>query len=262
MFDHDFDPIKLSDVFKDPSKLSNYTKKHKKDIIQWFGFMMTVILVFKFFSSGDFSFLLTLSSFVQAFGFLLLVYKVIQSKSINGLSRNSLVSILTNDGYLPYDSTGDVIYRISETATFIFSVILLYLSYVKYSFSYNWDVDTFQWFLFAIPTFVLAILFHPNLNSKFYADVCWTFALYLESVAMFPQLDVFRKKGGEIENYTSHFVASLSLSRIMQFIFWIQTYTELNTDKYTTSFAPNYVGYLVLGVQIIFEGHQNLTFYH
>ena len=47
--------------------------------------------------------------------------------------------------------------------------------------------------------FILAIIFHPNLNGSFIGDFPWTFALFLESLAMFSQLDVFRKKGGEIE---------------------------------------------------------------
>jgi len=35
-------------------------------------------------------------------------------------------------------------------------------------------------------------------------------------------------KGGEIETYTSHFVASQAISRILSIIFWIFTYAELN----------------------------------
>ncbi len=141
------------------------------------------------------------------------------SKSINGISRNSLIAylicifsrlcaILFNDGYLPLDSSGDTIYRASELFSFLSLLILLYLSYNTYKSSYNWELDTFKWYFFAIPTFILAILFHPNLNGIFYADFAWTYALYLESIAMFPQLDVIRKKGGEVENYTSHYVSA------------------------------------------------------
>ncbi len=42
-------------------------------------------------------------------------------------------------------------------------------------------------------------MFHPSLNSSFIGDTPWTYALYLEALAMFPQLDIFRKKFGEIE---------------------------------------------------------------
>lgn len=35
-------------------------------------------------------------------------------------------------------------------------------------------------------------------------------------------------QGGEIETFTSHFVASQAISRILSIIFWIFTYSELN----------------------------------
>jgi hypothetical protein len=56
----------------------------------------------------------------------------------------------------------------------------------KFKASYNWDLDTFKWYFFAIPTLIFAIMFHPCLNMKFIADVPWTYGLYLESLAMFP----------------------------------------------------------------------------
>jgi hypothetical protein len=35
---------------------------------------------------------------------------------------------------------------------------------------------------------------------------------------------------GDIESYTSHFVAAQGISRILFIIFWIFTYAELNTE--------------------------------
>lgn len=46
----------------------------------------------------------------------------------------------------------------------------------------------------AAPCFVLALLFHPGLNSHFLADTTWAFSMYLESVAMLPQLVMFQKQ--------------------------------------------------------------------
>ena len=107
-------------------------------------------------------------------------------------------------------------------------------------------MDTMKFYYFAIPTFILAALFHPNLNNKLHADVAWTFALYYEAMAMFPQLDLFRKKGGEIESFTSHYVASTGLSRLLHFCFWVASYSELNEELNRYSFLPMHVGYFVL----------------
>jgi ER lumen protein retaining receptor len=46
----------------------------------------------------------------------------------------------------------------------------------------------------AAPCLVLAVLFHPGLNSHFLADTTWAFSMYLESVAMMPQLFMFQKQ--------------------------------------------------------------------
>lgn len=46
----------------------------------------------------------------------------------------------------------------------------------------------------AVPCFVLAVIFHPGLNSHFLADTTWAFSMYLESVAMLPQLYMFQKQ--------------------------------------------------------------------
>ena len=99
--------------------------------------------------------------------------------------------------------------------------------------------------------FILAIIFHPNLNGSFIGDFPWTFALFLESLAMFSQLDVFRKKGGEIEQFTSHFVGSSGLSRLFHFIFWIFTFKELNESEFegkSSALIIGYSGYFVIGL--------------
>ena len=55
---------------------------------------------------------------------------------------------------------------------------------------------------------------------------------------------------GDIETYTSHFVAAQGISRILFIIFWIFTYAELNTDK-AMSLLSEYVGYWFMTSQII-----------
>ena len=59
------------------------------------------------------------------------------------------------------------------------------------------------------------------------------------------------KKGGEIEQFTSHFVGSSGLSRLLHFIFWILTYKELNESELegkSTALIVGYSGYFVVGL--------------
>ena len=76
--------------------------------------------------------------------------------------------------------------------------------------------------------------------------------MYLETVALIPQLIVFRSKGGVIESYTSHYVALQGLSRLFSLLFWYDTYSELNDDSLTAGYSmfSGYVGYFVMASQI------------
>jgi hypothetical protein len=195
--DDAYRPTTLTDYIKDPRRLMRVMQRNKKGLIAWLLFFSVAYAIFSFSSSRDFSFTLTLGSLVSMFGFFLLALKVYSTGSVSGLSLNSvkcstlclfsrLLSISFYEGYLPYDATGDFIYRLAEYASFACSALVLYLMMAKFTKSYNRDLDTFQWYWFAGPALFLAILFHPNLNGHFHSDVPWTFALYLESIAMFP----------------------------------------------------------------------------
>ncbi len=56
------------------------------------------------------------------------------------------------------------------------------------------------------------------MNNFFLADVAWTFSLYIEAVAVLPQLHMFQKKGGEIEAFTSHWVFAIGAARLLDFV--------------------------------------------
>lgn len=131
------------------------------------------------------------------FGFLLIAFKTTSSKSVGGISKNTIIcyticlvsrltSILFFDGYLPYDASGDFVYRLAEIISFVCCAYVLYLMHFKHSRSYNDDLDIYKWYWFVIPTFILSIMFHPCLNNHIIGDIPWTFALYLESLSMFP----------------------------------------------------------------------------
>ena len=55
---------------------------------------------------------------------------------------------------------------------------------------------------------------------------------------------------GDIESYTSHFVATQAISRVLFITFWVFTYAELNTDR-AMSLLSEYVGYWFMISQVI-----------
>lgn len=103
-----------------------------------------------------------------------------------------------------------------------------------------------------VPTLLVAAIMHPNLNNNWFTDTAWAFALYLEAVAILPQIILFwnmSKKNQIIEIYERNYVFALALSRILHLIFWLSSYHELN-DKYTTEWQKKYPGYLVVLAQV------------
>jgi hypothetical protein len=128
---------------------------------------------------------------------LLLVYICTKSRSVEGISANTItmyaicfcfriVPICLYEGYLPLDSSGDFFYRSSEFCSLVCSgIMLIYLKF-KLKNTYDWQDDKVDWKIATFVSLVLALLFHPSLDKIYWADSAWTFALYLESIAMFP----------------------------------------------------------------------------
>eukprot|EP01017_Pseudomicrothorax_dubius_P043934 TRINITY_DN7384_c0_g1_i1.p1 TRINITY_DN7384_c0_g1~~TRINITY_DN7384_c0_g1_i1.p1 ORF type:complete len:286 (-),score=63.22 TRINITY_DN7384_c0_g1_i1:142-999(-) len=250
-------------ILTDPVKLQLWIKRNIKELSYWVGFIAFILVVYFALSSKDFSFFLTVSGAVQMFGFLIMSFRVFSTRNVSGLSLHTFIcclisfvarlcSILKYEGYLPYDASGDWFYQVVELISFSLSALMVFFISKKFNSSYNWDLDAIKFYYLVPPALILAVLIHPSLNNYTPADIAWTFALYLESVAMFPQIYLFSKRGGEIESYTSHFVASQGLSRLLAFIFWAFSFHELNDAKAKSlAVAPGHVGYGVLISQII-----------
>merc|ERR1719293_642712 len=93
----------------------------------WGGFALVGFAVFWLFSSGSFSFILTLSSLVSLFSFLGVIIGILQMKSARGISSRMmecyclvfigrLIAIVPFVGYLPFDRSGDWFYQLSDSA--------------------------------------------------------------------------------------------------------------------------------------------------
>lgn len=247
-----------------PDKIIYEMKKNKKDFYFWFGGIAFITFVFIFISSKEFSFLLVASSLVQMLSFLIVLIKVYSSQSVSGLSVNTfkayfliilsrLASTIFYLGYLPEDSAGDWFYQLNEFASLILIALNVYFISVLFrDTAESEDLDSVDYKYLALPALLLALLVHASLNDNLLTDVCWTFSMYLETVAIYPQLSIFQRKKGVVENYTSHYVSLQGLSRFLSLVFWFYTYEELNTESETSfSFFHTYTGYFIIASQVI-----------
>ena len=245
--------------------INNFSKQASN--LYMFGGMFTMsLLVFIFLSSKDFSFLLTFAALWRCFGLLVLNYKVWTSKSAKGISVKTLelygfvfvarlLSIMRHQGYLPFDKTGDWFYHFVEFASLAAVALLVFAIFLPLRSTYDERFDKFGNLhipphfgaaYLLVPCFILAIFVKPHLNrdiSYFSSDMCWSLSMYLEAVAMFPQIYMFQKQAGEqngqVDALIGHTVFSLGFSRIFELIFWLGSFKELADS--TGSRLPGYV---------------------
>ncbi|KAL9315504.1 hypothetical protein ACSQ67_016505 [Phaseolus vulgaris] len=76
--------------------------------------------------------------------------------------------------------------------------------------SYDKDQDTFRHYFLILPCLVLALLINEKFTVK---EVMWTFSLYLEAVAILPQL-VLLQRTRNIDNLTGQYVFLLGIDLV------------------------------------------------
>jgi len=219
----------------------------------WFAFCTGVVA--QQFSDQDFSAVLTLSAAVQAFGLLLLVYKVHTTKSVAGLSARSmemyavffvfrLSSTLFKNGYIPIDRSGDFVYQSADIVSLLIVMHLLTCLHVSHRSTYQEKVDTVEMWR-AIPACILlAIFVHGDLNASPFFDVVWTVSLNLDTLALLPQLwMMYQLDATQVVGLNGHYVAAIVASRGFAFWFWFHGFVEIAP----TSGGMNTAGWLIIG---------------
>jgi len=255
---------------KKKGKKSMAVQALNTNVLMWAGFFSASLFVYFMMSGGDFSFLMTYGGMARMFGFGILNLKTFKSQRATGVSIKTLqlycivfffrlTSIIRHEGYLPYDKSGDWLYHFVEGMSLLLASVALYACMFPFKHTYQAELDKFGELLvppglgavyLAVPILLLAILVHPNLNADFISDTAWTYAMYLESAALLPQLYMFQKQSsGVVELLTAHFVFALGFGRIMEFLFWIYSYHELADASGNK--LPGYLALFSQAVQLL-----------
>jgi len=239
---------------KDPERQCSMQTQHKASTMAAYAFFfVAVVVIMHKFTDGDFSVVLTMSSVVQCLGFFLLSLKVKFQRTVAGLSSRTLEmyvlfflfrlgSTLFKNGYLPVDKSGDYIYQLGDIGSLVIVLNLLYTIHKRLNDTYQAEHDTLELWK-ALPAVVLlALCCHGDLNNSPFFDVVWTISLFLDTIALLPQLWMLTKLGGQVESLTSHFVAALIVSRGLAFAFWLYGYKEIAPQNG----GANIAGYTIL----------------
>jgi len=164
--------------------------------------------------AGDLSHLLAI---------VILLLKIWKTRSCAGISGKSQILFLTVfvSRYLDLFTNFISLYNTSMKVFFVgTAAATIYLMYVKFKATYDGNHDTFRIEFLLGPTALLAIA----LNHEFSVmEILWTFSIYLESVAILPQLFMVSKTG-EAESITSHYLFALGSYRALYILNWVYRY--------------------------------------
>jgi hypothetical protein len=236
-----------------------YGAKHNgPEILVYFAFAIIATAVAQAASDMVFSGLITLSAAFLLLGFTMLLVEVSKNfeRSAKCISLSSLYlfaaalscrlySTTQYNGYLPVDRTGQWVYQCVEASSLVCVLVLIALvRYGQKKYGVSPEEENAVFFLLIV-CFLAAIFVHPYLNNKTVPDVLWAMALYVETVAMLPQLYLLSNQG-EVGSLQSHFIASTFVSRVIIFRFWLTCYKEL---KPKASYL-NLPGWGVMGSQL------------
>ena len=82
--------------------------------------------------------------------------------------------------------------------------------------------DTFPHYYLILFALVMSLI----INKKYSLwGITWSFSLWLESVAVFPQISIIAQTNG-IFTYTAHYLASLGIYRFFYILLWIYRYAS------------------------------------
>uniref|UniRef100_G1PM47 ER lumen protein-retaining receptor n=2 Tax=Myotis lucifugus TaxID=59463 RepID=G1PM47_MYOLU len=98
--------------------------------------------------------------------------------------------------------------------------VTVYMIYGKFRKTFDSENDTFRLEFLLVPVIGLSFLENYSFTPL---EILWTFSIYLESVAILPQLFMISKTG-EAETITTHYLFFLGLYRALYLANWIRRY--------------------------------------
>ncbi|KAF8963584.1 ER lumen protein retaining receptor-domain-containing protein [Flammula alnicola] len=153
----------------------------------------------------------------------ILLHKIQTTRSCRGISFRTQALYVTIfitrylDLFFRYVSVYNSIMKVFFIGS---SCYILYLMKYKYRPTFDPSIDTFRVEYLLGPCLIFALIF----NYKFtFSEILWSFSIWLEAVAILPQLFMLQRTG-EAETITTHYLAALGAYRALYIPNWIYRY--------------------------------------
>ncbi|TGZ54717.1 hypothetical protein CRM22_010570 [Opisthorchis felineus] len=153
----------------------------------------------------------------------ILLLKIYSSRSCRGLSGKTqlMFALVFTTRYLDLFVYFVSVYNTIMKIVFILSSYLtVYFMYSKFKQTLETTDSLFRLPYFIVPIGGLAVLVNHSATPL---EILWTFSIYLESVAILPQLFMISSTG-QAETITAHYLFALGSYRAMYLLNWIYRY--------------------------------------
>ncbi|KAK7036523.1 endoplasmic reticulum retention protein [Paramarasmius palmivorus] len=154
---------------------------------------------------------------------IILVQKIQTSRSCRGISFKTqalYVAVFATrylDLFYRYVSLYNSLMKIFFIAS---SCFILHLMKGRFRPTHDPSIDTFRIEYLVGPCVLLALIFNYSFS---FTEILWSFSIFLESVAILPQLFMLQRTG-EAETITTHYLAALGIYRALYIPNWIYRY--------------------------------------
>ncbi|KAH6910307.1 ER lumen protein retaining receptor-domain-containing protein [Coprinopsis sp. MPI-PUGE-AT-0042] len=153
----------------------------------------------------------------------ILLHKIQTTKSCRGLSFKTqaiYVAVFVTrylDLFWRYVSLYNSVMKVFFIASTCYT---LYLMKFKYRPTHDPAIDTFKVEYLVGPCVILALIFNYEFKVT---EILWSFSIFLEAVAILPQLFMLQRTG-EAETITTHYLAAMGVYRALYIPNWIWRY--------------------------------------
>ncbi|KAK9138411.1 hypothetical protein Sjap_009005 [Stephania japonica] len=170
----------------------------------------------------DHSHFFVASEAVHMIGTMILIYKLTTHKTCSGLSLKSqeLTAIYLAVRFYCSIILEEDIHVVLDFATLISTLWVIYMMRFKLKSTYIKELDNMPIYYVVIPVVILSFLVRPYMRRRFVTSWFWAFTVYLESVAVLPQLRIMQN-AKMVETFTGHYVFALGVARFFGCAHWI-----------------------------------------
>jgi len=161
------------------------------------------------------------SAVAEAFGLLSVRFKIEKQRNVSGISGMTMsmyvIVYMLRTALYASESKWNTPTAVAEPVLSFMSILMaldiLRAVFNTYRESYQEDMDVLR-IKYLIPMcLILAILVHPDHYRGGVWSFCWASCLYMDVMALMPQVFMMARSGGKVEAPIAHFVAATFVSR-------------------------------------------------